>query len=71
MRVKFKTLSASAFGVIQAGDIVELNDGEAKLLIEAGYAEPVKEDKPAENAEVAEEAPKKETPKKKGKKKAE
>ena len=60
MRVKFRTLSASALGVIQVGDIVDLNDSEAKLLIKGGYAEAVDE--------VPVEAEEKPAPKKKGKK---
>lgn len=41
MKVKFKTLSAGASGVIRPGDVVEVSDAEAKLLIDGGYAEAV------------------------------
>lgn len=37
-KVKFLTRSASATGVIQIGDIVEIPDSEARLLITGGYA---------------------------------
>ncbi len=38
MKVKFKTLSAGASGVIRPGDVVEVSESEAKLLIDGGYA---------------------------------
>lgn len=65
MRVKFRTLSASAFGIIRVGDVVDVNDSEAKLLIDGGYAVPV--DEPKEEA-VVEGVEKKPATKKKGKK---
>jgi hypothetical protein len=41
MKVKFKTLSAGAGGIIRPGDVVEVSDSEGKLLIDCGYAENV------------------------------
>lgn len=41
MKVKFKTLSAGARGVIRPGDIVEVSESEGQLLIGGGYAEAV------------------------------
>ena len=49
MRVKFKSLSAGASGIIRPGDVVEVSDSEGKLLIDRGYADAV--DKPEINAE--------------------
>lgn len=46
MKVKFKTLSAGASGIIRPGDIVEVSESEGKLLVERGYADAV--DKPDE-----------------------
>jgi hypothetical protein len=46
MKVKFKTLSAGASGIIRPGDVVEVSDSEGKLLVERGYADAV--DKPDE-----------------------
>ena len=46
MRVKFKSLSAGASGVIRPGDVVDVSDSEGKLLVERGYADAV--DKPDE-----------------------
>lgn len=46
MKVKFKTLSAGARGVIRPGDVVEVSDSEAKLLVGCGYAENVSEGVP-------------------------
>ena len=39
MRVKFLTVSAGPGGVIRPGDVIEVSEGEAKLLIDGGYAE--------------------------------
>jgi hypothetical protein len=41
MKVRFKTLSAGASGVIRPGDVVDVPVGEAELLIRHGYAEAV------------------------------
>jgi hypothetical protein len=41
VKVKFKILSAGASGVIRPGDVVEVSDSEAKLLIDRGCAEAV------------------------------
>jgi hypothetical protein len=49
MRVKFKSLSAGASGIIRPGDVVEVSDSEGKLLIDRGYADAV--DKPEIKAE--------------------
>ena len=50
MQVKFKTLSAGASGIIRPGDVVEVSDAEAKLLIDGGYAEAV--EKPVKKPET-------------------
>lgn len=52
MKVKFKTLSAGASGVIRPGDIVEVSDSEAKLLISCGYADAVESVKPEVKTET-------------------
>ena len=39
MKVKFKTLSAGPRGVIRVGDIVDVSDSEAALLVKVGCAE--------------------------------
>lgn len=39
MKVKFKTLSAGPKGVIRVGDIVDVSDSEAALLVKVGCAE--------------------------------
>ena len=63
MRVKFRTMSASAFGIINVGDIVDVSDSEAKLLIQGGYAVAV--DEPvSEEPKEAEEKPKRKSSKK-------
>lgn len=46
MKVKFKTLSAGASGIIRPGDVVEVSESESKLLIDGGYAEAVESVKP-------------------------
>ena len=50
IKVRFLTVSAGAGGVIRPGDIVEVSESEARLLVNRGYAvevEPaVKEPKP-------------------------
>ena len=62
MKIKFRTVSASAMGVFHVGDVAELDDKFAKPLIDGGFA--VCLDAPP--AEVkAEEKP---APKRKGKK---
>jgi len=62
IKVKFKTLSADANGVFNIGQIVEVDDKEAKALVSGGFADYI--DSPAPEV-VAEE------PKKKRQKKAE
>jgi len=52
MKVKFKTLSAGASGIIRPGDVVEVSESEAKLLIDGGYAEAVESVKPEVKAET-------------------
>lgn len=39
MKVKFKTLSAGPKGIIRVGDIVDVSDSEAALLVKVGCAE--------------------------------
>lgn len=39
MKVKFKTLSAGPTGVIRVGDIVDVSESEAELLVKVGCAE--------------------------------
>lgn len=43
MRVKFKTLSAGASGIIRPGEVVDVSETEYKQLIDGGYAEAVEE----------------------------
>lgn len=48
-KVRFLTTSAGAGGVIRPGDVVEVSESEAKLLIDCGYAlgvEPAAKPKP-------------------------
>lgn len=52
MKVKFKTLSAGASGIIRPGDVVEVSESEAKLLIDGGYAEAVESVKPEVKTET-------------------
>ena len=52
MKVKFKTLSAGASGIIRPGDVVEVSESEAKLLIDGGYAEAVETGKPEVKTET-------------------
>lgn len=61
MKIKFRTVSASALGVFFAGDIAELDDKFAKPIVDGGYAECV-DMAPVEKAEE------KPAPKRKGKK---
>ena len=51
MKVRFLALSAGASGIIRPGDIVEVSDSEAKLLISCGYADAVESVKPEVKAE--------------------
>jgi len=39
MKVRFLALSAGASGVIRPGDVVDVPDSEAEMLINRGYAE--------------------------------
>ena len=54
MKVKLKTLSAGANGVIYPGDVVDVRESEAKLLIDGGYAEAVETERDARNEPRAE-----------------
>jgi len=46
MKIKLLTARASAAGAQNVGDEVEVSDAEARRLIEAGAAEPVREARP-------------------------
>lgn len=39
MRVRFKTISAGPRGAIFPGDLLDVSESEAKMLVNAGYAE--------------------------------
>ena len=56
MKVKFKTLSAGPTGVIRVGDIVDVSESEAELLVRVGCAEYA--EKPAAHPAVLPEEPK-------------
>jgi hypothetical protein len=43
MKVKLLVSRASAAGAENRGDVIEVSDGEAIRMIEAGQAEPVRE----------------------------
>ena len=62
MKIKFRTVSASALGVYFIGDVAEVEDKFAKPLIDGGFAERLDE----APVEVKEEE--KPAPKRKGKK---
>ena len=51
MKVRFKTISAGPNGAIYPGDVVEVSESEAKLLIRGDYAVAVEEHKSAGVAE--------------------
>lgn len=70
MKVKFKTLSAGPKGVIRVGDIVDVSDGEAELLVRVGCAEYVTQPAPTQPAPMPTPEPKepKEPPKPRKKK---
>lgn len=52
MKVRFKTISAGPNGAIYPGDVVEVSESEAKLLINGGYAVAVEEQKKMDTAEA-------------------
>lgn len=54
MKVRFKTIAASPEGVIQVGQVVDVDNKFGKALLEGDYAELV--DAPAEPAEAPAEA---------------
>ena len=51
MKIQMKTIYASPKRSIKAGEVVEMEDKEAKLLIEGGYAIEHKAVKPAAKAD--------------------
>lgn len=53
MRVRFKTISAGPKGAIFPGDLLDVSESEARMLVERGYAEYVTPpaEKPAEEPE--------------------
>ena len=64
MKIKMKTLAAGPKGVYAAGEIVSVNNKEAKELVDGGYAEHVDKfpftKKPLKKVEPTEEAEEKE-----------
>ena len=68
MRVKFITCSAGPLGVIFPGQVVEVSDKEAHMLIGGGYAVAVDEPAPPAPAEQQKEALQKKAATKKKKK---
>jgi hypothetical protein len=68
-RVKMLTLSAGPNGVIPVGQIVEVDDKEAKELVEGGYAEAVEEPNHQEEEKPADEQPEEEEKPKRGSRK--
>ena len=61
MRVKMLTVSAGPSGILRVGDIADVPDGEAALLIERKYAEAVESKAPPLSMAMPDEA-KEETP---------
>lgn len=65
MRVRFKTISAGPKGALFPGDLLDVSESEAKVLVERGYAEyltppPAPEppaEQPAEESEEIQPAP--------------
>ena len=39
MRVRFKTISAGPKGALFPGDLLDVSDSEAKVLVDGGYAD--------------------------------
>lgn len=56
MRVRFKTISAGPKGAIFPGDLLDVSESEAKMLVDGGYAEyvdpPKTEPEPEKTAEA-------------------
>lgn len=56
MKVKMKTLAAGPEGLYRPGQVVEISEIQAKALIAAGYAEPVKKGRETATVKPAEQA---------------
>jgi hypothetical protein len=52
MQVKLKSERVTCHGTTKAGAVVEIADGEALRLIEAGQASPVEEKKAVKNGKI-------------------
>jgi hypothetical protein len=50
MKIKLLVARASATGAQNRGDEIEVSSDEAKRMIEAGQAEPIRQSKPLEKA---------------------
>lgn len=57
MRVRFLTRSAGPSGVIHPGEIVDVPDSEAALLIDRGFAEAVAAEKQPSKPKAGKEEP--------------